>query len=459
MLSPAILDELVAIVGREYVLTEPEDLVCYAYDATPIVHLPDVVVMPGNTAEVAAVVKLAHRQRLPVVPRGGSTNLSGGTVPLQGGIVLAMSRFDRLLEIDAENLTATVQPGVITADFHKAVEARGLFYPPDPASMTASTLGGNVGEGAGGPRAVKYGTTKDYVLGLEVVLPTGEVIRTGNKTVKNVAGYDLTHLFVGAEGTLGVVTEITVRLLPLPQAKQTLLAIYDDLDAAAQTVSSIIAQKIVPTTLELMDKVTMARIEAYKPVGLPLDAAATLLIEVDGDAAAVPRQAQVIAEACRACGAREVKLARSSQEADQLWTGRRAALAAAARYRPTLIVEDATVPRSQLPAAVRLVQDLAAKHQIEVAILAHAGDGNLHPLIMTDARDAVEMARVDAFSDEFFLGCLAMGGTLTGEHGIGYLKAKYMAAQFGEAGLGAMRAIKQALDPNNIMNPGKIFGA
>lgn len=459
MLTPEVIDELKKIVGKDDVLTSPEELVCYSYDATPFTHLPQAVVLPESTQEVSAILKLANRERFPVTPRGASSNLSGGSVPVQGGVVMLMVRFNRVLEIDEENLTATVEPGVVLAQFHQAVEARGLFYPPDPASLSISTLGGNIGEGSGGPRCFKYGTTKDYVLGLEVVLPNGEVIWTGAKTVKNVSGYDLTHLFVGSEGTLAVVTKIIVKLIPLPEAKMTLLAIYDHIDDAARTVSSIVARRIIPTTLEMLDRATMELVEAYKPVGLPLDAEAVLLLEIDGSEAEAKRQASLVEEACRSCKAREVRVARSKEESDQLWSARRSALAAVARGCVTMIIEDATVPRSAVPEFVRIIGELARKHRLRVPLLAHAGDGNMHPMVMTDFRDQEEMARVDAFADELFRAALDLGGTLSGEHGIGTLKAKYLTWQFGPAGVAAMHAIKRALDPNNILNPGKIFAS
>ncbi len=457
MLTPGVIDELKKIVGKGDVLTSPEELVCYSYDATPFTHLPQAVVLPESTQEVSAILKLANREKFPVTPRGASSNLSGGAVPVQGGVVMLMVRFNRILEIDEENLTATVEPGVVLAQFHQAVEARGLFYPPDPASLSISTLGGNIGEGSGGPRCFKYGTTKDYVLGLEVVLPNGEVIWTGSKTVKNVSGYDLTHLFVGSEGTLGVVTKIIVKLIPLPEAKMTLLAIYDRIDDAARTVSSIVARRIIPTTLEMLDRATMELVEAYKPVGLPLDAEAVLLLEIDGSEPEVKRQASLAEEACRNCKAREVRVAKSKEESEQLWSARRSALAAVARGCVTMVIEDATVPRSAVPQFVRIIGELARKHHLRVPLLAHAGDGNMHPMVMTDFRDQEEMARVDAFADELFRAALDLGGTLSGEHGIGTLKAKYLAWQFGPAGVAAMHAIKRALDPNNILNPGKIF--
>ncbi|MDR3589210.1 MAG: FAD-linked oxidase C-terminal domain-containing protein [Negativicutes bacterium] len=457
MLDSQVVNKLTAILGRENVFTTKEDLICYSYDSTPYDHLPDCVIAPVKTEEIAAVMKLANEYKFPVVPRGGGTNLSGGSIPLEGGVVIALHRMNKILEIDADNLTATVETGVITAALHQAVEKQGLFYPPDPQSMYMSTLGGNVAENAGGPRGVKYGVTKDYILGLEFVTPTGEVVRVGGKTIKNVSGYDLIRLFAGSEGTLGVITEITVKLLPLPEAKRTLLAMFDSLDAAAQTVSDIIKQRIIPTTLELMDQETMQLIEAFKPSGLPLDAAGALIIEVDGSSAEVDRQIVKVADTCKACGAREVRVAANEAEATQLWTGRRSAFGALSRSCKAVLAEDATVPRSKVPEMVKRIKEIAAKYNLSMPTLGHTGDGNMHPQILIQKQDEEEMKRVDAAVDEIFQAALALGGTLSGEHGIGISKQKYMDWQFSKAGLDMMRAIKKAVDPGNILNPGKIF--
>jgi len=457
MLDGQVVNKLREIVGKDNVFTAKEDLICYSYDSTPISRLPDVVVAPLSTKEIAAVIKLANELKIPVVPRGGGTNLSAGSVPIEGGIVLALHRMNKILEIDADNLTATVQPGVITAALHKAVEAQGLFYPPDPQSMFMSTMGGNVAENAGGPRGVKYGVTKDYVQGLEIVTPTGSIVRVGGKTIKNVSGYDLMRLYAGSEGTLGVITEITVRLLPLPEAKRTLLAVFNSLDDAAKSVSGIIKNRIIPVSLELMDQKAMQLIEAFKPVGLPVDAAGAVLIEVDGSADEVGRQIEKVADVCKACGAKEVKIAQDANQAAKLWEGRRAAFGVMAKSAPTVITEDATVPRSRIPDIVRAIQAIAEKYQLNIPIMGHTGDGNMHPLILTDDRNEEEMKRVDAAIDEMFRAALDLGGTLSGEHGIGLVKQKYMQWEFGDEGLALMRAIKKAIDPNNILNPGKMF--
>lgn len=372
-------------------------------------------------------------------------------------MVVVTTQFNRILEIDEDNLTATVQPGMILADFHHAVEAVGLFYPPDPASLSVATLGGTVAEGAGGPRGVKYGTTKDYVIGLEVVLASGEIIRTGSKTMKDVSGYDLTHLFVGSEGTLGIITEITVRLLPLPEAKETCLAVFDSIDDAARAVTATIRSRIIPATLELLDDVTMRCIEAYKPTGLPQDAEAILLIEVDGSREEVARQLDRVVASARQAGAREVKVAQNEAEREALWQARRSAFAAMSRARPSIVVEDATVPRPAIPAMVRAIREAAHRHRVQVGLMAHAGDGNMHPQIMCDLRDEEEMGRVELFTQEIFRAALEMGGTLTGEHGIGLQKRPFLAWQFGDGGVEAMRRIKHALDPNGILNPGKVL--
>ena len=457
MIQGDIVKKLAAIVGKENLRTDKEDLIIYSYDATPLTGMPDVIVSPANAEEVAAVIKLANEKLIPVVPRGGGTNLSGGSLATSGGIVLSMMRLNQILEIDEDNLTATLQPGVITADFHAAVEALGLMYPPDPQSALMSSMGGNVAENAGGPRGVKYGVTKDYILGLKVVMPNGDHVNVGGKRVKNVSGYDLIRLFTGSEGTLCVITEITVRLIPKPEAKKTMLALFNSLDDAASAVSGIIRQRIIPTTIELMDKDTMTLIEAFKPVGFPTDAEGALLLEVDGVAADVERQADNVIEVCKACGASEVKVAQTPEEAAKLWVGRKSSFGAIAGKAFTVLAEDATVPRSKVPDIVRRIQEIAKKHNVRMPTIGHAGDGNMHPNIMCDGRNAEEMKRVDAAIDELFRAALDLGGTLSGEHGIGHSKQKYMQWEFGEEGLAVMRSIKKALDPNNILNPGKIL--
>ncbi|KZE96965.1 putative FAD-linked oxidoreductase [Geobacillus stearothermophilus] len=449
---------LIQVVGAENYDDTKTGRLVYSYDATPqFQSLPDAVIAPRNTKEVAEIAKICNEYRIPIVPRGSGTNLCAGTCPVEGGIVLLFNHMNRILEIDEENLTATVQPGVVTLDLAKAVEEKGLFYPPDPGSMKISTIGGNISENSGGLRGLKYGVTRDYVLGLEVVLANGDVIRTGGKLAKDVAGYDLTRLFVGSEGTLGIVTEATLKLIPMPETKQTMLALYQDLEAAARSVSKIIANKIIPATLEFLDQPTLEVVEDFARIGLPTDVKAVLLIEQDGPKEVVERDMKKMADICRAEQAVSVQLARSEEEAEALRTARRAALSALARLKPTTILEDATVPRSEIAKMVKAINEIAEKYQLKICTFGHAGDGNLHPTCPTDARNREEMERVERAFEEIFAKAIELGGTITGEHGVGVMKAPYLEWKLGPAGIAAMKAVKQALDPNNIMNPGKVF--
>ncbi len=457
MIDRQIVSQLQAIAGAGNVFTTPEECLCYSYDATTEQFRPEAAVQVQTAEQVSQIMKLAGKAKIPVVPRGAGTGLSGGSVPARGGIVLDLSGMNRILSIDTENLVAVVEPGVITADLHRAVEDLGLFYPPDPASLASSTLGGNVAECSGGPHGVKYGVTKDYVLGLEVVLPTGEIIHTGGQTMKNVTGYDLTKLFTGSEGTLGVITKIILRLIPKPEYKQTILATYHRLEDATATVSRIIAAKIIPTTLELMDSVAIYCVEQYLHIGLPLDVEALLLIEVDGFRETVEKQRGIIAAACRESGAAEVKVAATAAEADDLWRGRRAIATAVAQLKPSKISEDITVPRSKLTEMVRRVKEIAKKHEIMLAICGHAGDGNLHPMLLVDIDDHAEYARAEEATGEIFRAALELGGTLSGEHGIGLTKAPFLELEAGRDGIALMEKIKRAIDPGNILNPGKMF--
>jgi len=431
----------------------------YAEDATPGMggQTPLAVVRPARREEVAAVLAFCNQEGIGVVPRGAGTNLSGGVATGPGDVVLAMNGLKRLLEIDEANLTATVEPGLVTAELHRAAEARGLWYPPDPGSMAVSTIGGNVAEGAGGLRGLKYGVTRDYIMGMEVVGAGGEVVRLGGKTVKNVSGYDLLRLMVGSEGTLGVITEVTVRLIPAPEARRALLGVFPTVEAAARAVARVIADRVVPATLELLDSLTMRAVEEYSHCGLPVTAAAILLAEVDGMAEAVAREAERVKAAFKAEGAEEIRIARDDAERDQIWTARRAAVSALARIRPTIMLEDATVPRSRVPEMVRAVEEISRRRDLPIGTFGHAGDGNLHPTILTNRRNQDEMRRAEAAVGEIFSAALELGGTLTGEHGIGLAKRGFMKAQFGEVGLGLLRRVKQALDPRGILNPGKVI--
>ncbi|MGD8986225.1 MAG: FAD-linked oxidase C-terminal domain-containing protein [Desulfobacteraceae bacterium] len=457
MISKAIADEFGAIVGAAWFLDTPEDLATYSYDGFLPEFMPDAVIVPQSAEEISKIMHLANREKINIIPRGAGTNICGSSVARQGGIIIAFHRMSRILEIDPDNMCAVVQPGVVNGDLQREVAGYGLMYPPDPASMFVSTIGGNVALNAGGPRGVKYGVTRDYLLGLEVVLPTGEVIHTGGKTLKSVSGYDLTRLMCGSEGTLGIITEITVRLVPLPPAKATLQATFSDLDDAAKTVSAIIGSGIVPATLELMDRVILDVIGDYGGAQFHEDAEALLLIEVDGEEVLVQKQGEIIERFCKERGAVVVEKAATSEEADKLWQARRTAFGAVASLRPNCIVEDATVPVKRLPDIIGKIVELTEKYQLKIGVLAHAGDGNLHPLIMTDLRDEDEMARIDKALDELYETAIGMGGTLSGEHGIGIAKDRFMNMEFSERAIEIMRGIKRVFDPNNILNPGSFL--
>ncbi|MFJ7683603.1 glycolate oxidase subunit GlcD [Peribacillus butanolivorans] len=458
MLTKQVKQQLLSIVGPENYDDSKVECLVYSYDATPgYQSMPDAVIKPGCTNEVAAIVKVCNEHKVPIIPRGSGTNLSGGTCPTEGGLVLLFNRMNSLIEIDEENLTATVQPGLITLDLISAVEKKGLFYPPDPSSMKISTIGGNINENSGGLRGLKYGVTRDYVIGLEVVLPNGDIIRTGGKLAKDVAGYDLTKLFVGSEGTLGIVTEAILKLIPIPETTKTMLALYHDLDAAAQSVAKIISNKIIPVTLEFLDRPTLIVVEDFAKIGLPTNVEAVLLIEQDGPPEVVERDMKRMADICLEEKAVSVEIAETELNAVALKTARRTALSALARLKPTTILEDATVPRSEIAKMVRAINEIATKHNVNICTFGHAGDGNLHPTCITDARDHDEMERVELAFADIFAVAIDLGGTITGEHGVGAMKAPYLEWKLKKEGIAAMKGIKQAFDPNNIMNPGKVF--
>jgi FAD/FMN-containing dehydrogenases len=458
MLAREVLQELIQALGQENVLTEQEDLLTYAYDATAAMkhHKPDVVVTPLSTEQVAEVVKISIRYKVPIYPRGSGTNLSGGTIPIEGGIVLSMLHLNKILELDQDNLTATVQPGVIIQALNDEAGKHGLIYPPDPGTVTTATMGGSVSECSGGLRGLKYGVTKHYIMGLKVVLANGEILRWGGKTVKNVSGYDLVALFTGAEGTLGIITEIIVKLIPAPETRKSILGVFDDLDKAGKAIAAIIRNKVIPATLEIMDNDTIQTVENFVHAGLPTNAEAVLLCEVDGYKEVVDREAVLVERILKEEGAVAVNLAKDDKERDLLWLARRTALPALAQKRPTTVLEDATVPRSKIPDMLKAIRKIAAKHNLQIATFGHAGDGNLHPTILTDERDQEEMKRVHLAVDEIFQVAVSLGGTLSGEHGIGIAKMKYLDMEFGEAGVKALKRVKEALDPNYMLNPGKI---
>jgi glycolate oxidase len=453
------LDDLPRILAPDRVLVAQEDLVPYAFDATAALRrTPRAVVFPASADEVAAVVRWAAAHRVPLVPRGSGTGLSGGSVAADdASVVVCLLRMNRILDLDPRNLTILVEPGVITQQIDDAAAAAGLFYPPDPGSMKVSTIGGNVANNAGGLRGLKYGVTQDYVMGVEVVTAAGAVAWLGGPCVKDVAGYSLRDLFTGSEGTLGILTRILLKLVPRPAARRTLMALFDRMEDAAETVSAIIAAPIVPCTLEFLDRRTLQCVEAYAHVGLPSDCEALLLMETDGHPAVVAEEADRMAAIARDRGARTVTLARDAQHAAELATARRSAFAALARLRPTTILEDVTVPRSRLAEMIRAVEAIAAKHRVEIGTFGHMGDGNLHPTFLTDERDAEAMRRVGAALDDLFAKTLELGGTITGEHGVGLAKKPYLPAQAKAEGLRLMRAVKDALDPLHILNPGKMF--
>jgi glycolate oxidase len=453
-----LLEQLRQIVGAENVLTSPEDLIPYSFDGTAALQqLPGCVVFPARPEQISEILRLANTHRIGVVTRGSGTGLSGGSIPSKDCIVLCTVKMDRILELDRANLTMLVEPGVTTISIADAAVAAGLFYPPDPGSMKISTIGGNVAENSGGLRGLKYGVTRNYVMGMEVVLPTGEIIWLGNKCVKDVAGYSLKDVFIGSEGTLGILTKILLRLIPKPQAKQTMVATFAQMDKAAETVSAIIAAQIIPCTLEFLDRMTIHCVEDYAKIGLPLDCEALLLMETDGHPVVVAEEAAQMERICRENGCLEVRVARDEAEANQLAGARRTAFSALARVAPTTILEDATVPRSELGRMIRFVEAIAKKYRLRIGTFGHMGDGNLHPTFLTDERNHEEMHRVEEAFKEIFTEAIRLGGTITGEHGIGLAKKSFLPQFAGEGAMKVMRELRRALDPNGILNPGKMF--
>lgn len=456
MLDQKVKKELKAVVGDRRYIDNQEDLLLYSYDGFTVQAMPEAVLLPVSTEEVSRIMRVACREKIPVTARGAGTNLAGGSVAVKGGIVLVFTKMNQILEIDKASRAAVVQPGVVNMELQKELARQGLYYPPDPGSMAVSTMGGNVAENAGGPRAVKYGVTKDYLLGLEVVLASGEVMRTGGKTLKNVTGYNLTQLFCGSEGTLGLITEITVKLIPLPETKRTLQAAYGSLSDAGKTIAKVFEIGILPVALEILDKVCINIIEDHAHLGLPREAEALLLIEVDGPEAAVAAQSERLTALCREMGAHEITTARTMPEIDEVWRARRSAYGALARLRTTMIAEDCTVPIGNLVAMFQEVARIAEKHRLLIPVLAHAGDGNLHPQIITDINDTEEMERVAKAMDEISIKAVEMGGTLTGEHGIGIAKRDMVPFEIGPAATEITRKLKMAFDPHNILNPDKV---
>src|SRR5689334_21285219 len=457
-LRPDLLSELRRLVGADNLLTQEEDLIPYSFDGTAALQqMPGCVVFAKETEQVVTLLRFANQTRTPVVTRGSGTGLSGGSLPVPGCLVLCLSKMSRVLELDRANLTLLTESGATTQAISDAGTEVGLFYPPDPGSMKISTIGGNVAENSGGLRGLKYGVTRNYVMGLEVVLPEGELLWTGNKCVKDVAGYSLKDLFIGSEGTLGIITKVLLKLIPKPAARKTLIATYSQMDHAAQTVSDIIAAQIIPCTLEFLDRTTIHCVEDYAKVGLPLDCEAVLLMETDGHPAAVADEAAKMEEFARKNRALQVRVAKDDQEATKLAAARRSAFSALARVAPTTILEDATVPRSELAAMIRFVDSVAKKYRLKIGTFGHMGDGNLHPTFLTDERNQDEMQRVEEAFKEIFDEAIRLGGTITGEHGIGLAKKSFLPKFAGGAQMRVMRELRRALDPNGILNPGKMF--
>jgi glycolate dehydrogenase FAD-linked subunit len=460
-LPAAFVEQLERAVGAEHVKRDVDSLHAYGADALKRGHPADLVVLPGSTAEVAAIIRACAEHRVPVVPRGGGTGYTGGAVPLFGGVVLSLERMNRILQIDEANLIAVVEPNVVTGDLQDAVERVGLFYPPDPASLRQSVIGGNVAECAGGPRAFKYGTTKHYVLGLEAVLPTGEIVRTGGKSVKNVVGYDLTHLLVGSEGTLAVITQIILRLISRPPVHTTLRASFATIDAAVSAVVEITRARVVPSALEIVDRDSLDAVAAYLAVRslAPEGTGAILLIDLDGTAAAVSEEARRAADACRTAGATEVLRARSEAERAELWRVRRELSLSLRRIAPLKLNHDVVVPKGRIPDLFAVVTRLKRDFDLRIPCFGHAGDGNIHVNIMVDPSDQAALERAHAAEHVLFEQVVALEGSISGEHGIGFAKAPYLGIELGADEIALMKRIKRAFDPLGILNPGKIFPA
>jgi glycolate oxidase len=454
--QPQLVRELVALLGAKAVLYTPEDLMLYEYDGSVELGAPQCIVFPSSTRDVAEIVRLANRFETPIVGRGAGTGLSGGAIARNGGIVIVFSRMNRILEVDADNLRAVVQPGIVNLDLSRAVEHLGLYFAPDPSSQKSCTIGGNVSENSGGPHTLAYGVTANHVTGLELVLPDGEVVRIGGKTIET-SGYDLNGLLVGSEGTLAIVTEITVRLMRKPEAVKTLLAVYDTLDDTTESVVDITVRAITPAACEMLDGFTLRAVEDFVHAGFPKDCAAVLLIEVEGLTEAVEAQAAQITEVCKLHRAREVRVARDNHERDLLWKGRKNAFGALGRLSPMYYVQDSVIPRTRLPETLRCIEEVSRTYDLQIGNIFHAGDGNLHPLILFDERDREQFRRVVAAGNDIMRHCVSVGGALTGEHGVGMEKNELMPLMFTEDDLDLMRRVRAAFNPTGRLNPGKVL--
>ncbi len=457
-MTNALKEKIKNIVGPKNFFDSEEDRLCYSFDATPVYQqLPEAVVFPESEEQISQILRLANHELFNVVPRGAGTGLSGGAIPVENCVVIVMTKWNKILEIDNNNLTATVQPGVVTAVLQNEVEKIGLFYPPDPGSMNVCTIGGNVANNAGGLRGLKYGVTKNYVLGTEMILPNGDLLKTGGKNMKDTAGYNLRDFIVGSEGTLGIITKILLRLIPKPTESVTILAYFDKLTFSAKAVSNIIASHITPSMMEFLDNTTINCVEDFTHIGLPRNSEAILLIEVDGRGSIVFEDSEIIKNILKKNNASFVKTEADLTEALKLKSARRSAFSALARRRPTTILEDATVPRSELPVMIEKVTEAGRKFNVTFGNFGHAGDGNLHPTCLTDERDKNEMERAHKAFDFIFNEAIKLGGTITGEHGTGLAKKQFLEKVTGIPGLEMMKKIKSVIDENNILNPGKIF--
>lgn len=451
-----LIKNLQTIVGDRYVLVEKEDVIVYEQDGSIFQVMPEIVVLPGDVEQVAAVVKAAGQANVPIVPRGSGTGLAGGAVPAEGGIILSLARLNRILKIDLDNAVAIVEPGVINIDITKAVAKEGFFYAPDPSSQAACSIGGNVANNSGGPHTLAYGVTTNHVLGLEVVLDDGRIIWLGGE-VPDTPGYDLCGVFVGSEGTMGIVTKVAVRLMRARESVRTLLAIFDQMDCATQTVVDITAAGIIPAALEIMDRMAIEAVERGAPVGLPRDAEAVLIVEIEGLDEHTERAIKLAREICQRDGAREVKLAADEAERQRLWKGRKGAFGAMGALAPNYYVQDGVVPRSKLPEMMKRIAAISKQFDLRIANVFHAGDGNLHPNILFDMRSPGELDRVIEAGAATLRACIELGGSITGEHGVGLEKKAYIGLLFSEADLDAMARVRRAFDPDNRFNPAKLF--
>jgi len=456
MISPTCLKRLTSLLGRHGCLDRKEDLALYEYDGGNDKHRPDAVVFPRTTEDVAGIVRIAQEFGVPFVGRGAGTGLSGGAIPREGGILIAFARMNAILETDLENERAVVQPGVVNLDITGAVESGGYFYAPDPSSQRACTIGGNVAENAGGPHTLAYGVTTNHVLGLEAVLPDGTVVETGGAE-PDLPGYDLTGLLTGSEGTMALVTRVTARLMRKPEAVKTTLAVYESNEDAGRTVTEITARAITPVAVEMLDGVMLRMVEEATHAGYPMDAGAVLLIELEGLGEVVEEQVGEIREACLKCGAREFRVARTAEERDLLWKGRKNAFGAVGRVSPSYYVQDGVVPRTKIAATLRFISGVGRKYGLTISNIFHAGDGNMHPIILFDARDPEQMKRARSAGEEILTYCIEAGGSITGEHGVGLEKKELMAKQFSPETLDLIGRLKALFDPNNRLNPGKVL--